>query len=90
MQTQPIKPDLFRTLRSAVAWLVIVLAFLLPYDPSGIRLTMDEPVTKETTVFHVTIHNRSHRTLGYGLDDFYIEKQTDRGWEQVKKAEQCI
>ena len=90
MQTQTVKPDLFRDLRSAVAWLALVLAFLLPYNPSGIRLTISEPVTTETTAFHFTIHNRSHRLLGYGLDDFYIEKQTDSGWQQVEKADHAV
>lgn len=90
MLTKTVHPNLFLKLRTAVAWLATVLAFLLPYNPSGIRLTIDEPVTTETTAFHFTIHNCSHRLLGYGLDDFYIEKQTDSGWEQVEKAEHGV
>ena len=90
MQTQTVNPNFFQEVRRVVAWLVMALAFLLPYNPSGIRLTIDEPVTTETTAFHFTIHNRSHRTLGYGLDDFFIEKQTDSGWEQVEKTDHVV
>ena len=90
MLMKTVHPNLFLKLRTAVAWLAPVLAFLLPYNPSGIRLTMDEPVTTETTAFHFTIHNRSHRLLGYGLDDFYIEKRTESGWQQMEKAEHSV
>ena len=90
MQMQTVKPNVLQQLRRAVAWLAMALAFLLPFNPSGIRLTISEPVTTETTVFHFTIHNRSHRTLSYGLDDFYIEEQTDSGWKQVEKADHAV
>ena len=72
------------SIRFILLAVLAVLAMLLPAKPNDVRLTVQTPVTTETTAVTFTVENRTRRTISYPEESFAFEKQTDAGWEALE------
>lgn len=63
--------------------LLAALAMLLPAKPNDVKLTVQTPVTTETTAITFTVENRTRRTVYYPEESYAFEKQTEDDWEEL-------
>ena len=81
---------LIDSFRRLLALVMTAILGLLPARVDGVRLSVETPVTPETTVLCVTVQNDSRRTLSFGVDSFELMEEGADGWKKLEKLPHAV